>query len=111
MDRYYGTVIGLVTDLDDPEGLGRVRLSFPWLDPDTDSGWARMLRPMAGKDRGFYYMPERDDEVLVAFEHGDIRVPYVLGALYNRNDDPPDDDIDRHVRRIKTVERAHPRFR
>jgi len=89
-DRIYGVVVGLVTDNQDPEGLGRIRVRFPWLSSTDESSWARMATPMAGKDRGIYFLPEVEDEVLVAFEHGDARFPYVIGALWNGKDAPPE---------------------
>jgi hypothetical protein len=102
--QMYGVVIALVTDLDDPDSQGRVKLSFPWLAEDgADSGWAPIVRPLAGKDRGFYYMPELEDEALVAFEHGDINHPIVLGFLHNGVDLPPTKSIDTHVRRLRSV--------
>ena len=76
-----GAVVGIVTNNQDPDGLGRVKLKFPWLDPDLESNWARLASPMAGKNRGLFIMPEIDDEVLVIFEHGDIRFPFVLGGF------------------------------
>ena len=84
-----GAVVGIVTNNQDPDGLGRVKLKFPWLDPDLESNWARLASPMAGKNRGLFIMPEIDDEVLVIFEHGDIRFPFVLGGLWNGLDKPP----------------------
>jgi uncharacterized protein involved in type VI secretion and phage assembly len=87
--QIYGVTIGVVTNNKDPEKLGRVKVKFPWLSEQDESAWARVLSPMAGKDRGFYFLPEVNDEVLVAFEHGDINFPYVLGALWNGKDKPP----------------------
>lgn len=101
--RINGVVIGLVTDVDDPDGDGRIRVSFPWLDPDVVSGWAPIAAPLGGNDRGFYYLPEVGDEALVAFELGDFDHPFVLGFLHNGVDKPPTDGIDKHVRRIKSV--------
>lgn len=86
-----GIRIGIVSDLDDPERLGRVRVTYPTLD-DQVSDWARLVSPMAGKERGFFFRPEVDDEVLVAFEEGDPRRPYILGALWSKPDQPPPDD-------------------
>src|SRR5437868_30783 len=83
-----GVVVGIVTNNQDPDGLGRVKVRFPWLSDTDESTWARVAAPMAGKDRGAYFLPEVDDEVLVAFEHGDPRFPYVLGALWNGNAQP-----------------------
>jgi uncharacterized protein involved in type VI secretion and phage assembly len=104
-ERLNGVVVGLVKDIDDPVGEGRVRVQFPWLPDEGEplSGWAPIVRTMAGKERGFYYMPELEDEALVAFEHGDVDHPYVVGFLHNGVDLPPDDDIDFKVRRVKTV--------
>lgn len=84
-----GPVIGLVSDVKDPEQIGRVKVSMPWLDDTYVSPWARTVHAGAGKDRGWLVMPEVGDEVLVAFEHGDVRSPYVLGGLYNGKDTPP----------------------
>ncbi|WP_293373993.1 phage baseplate assembly protein V [Nevskia sp.] len=88
--RIDGVVIGLVTNNQDPEGLARVRLKFPWLNDADESAWARVVSFMAGPDRGALFLPEVGDEVLVAFEHGDPRFPYVLGALWNGKDSPPE---------------------
>lgn len=101
-NRTYGVVIGLVVDVQDPLGQGRVKLRFPWLAPDdANAGWAPVARPMAGKGRGYWYAPEVDDEALVAFEHGDVNHPMVLGFLHNGQDEPP--GTDPQVRRVKTV--------
>lgn len=81
-------VVGIVTDNQDPDGLFRVKVKFPWLSDDIESSWARIASPMAGNGRGFHFLPEIDDEVLVAFEHGDISRPYILGALWNGKDLP-----------------------
>jgi uncharacterized protein involved in type VI secretion and phage assembly len=92
--RISGVVVGVVTNNADPEGLGRVKVKFPWLSDAEESFWARVAAPMAGKNRGFYFLPEIDDEVLVTFEHGDARFPYVLGALWNGADKPPEKNED-----------------
>jgi len=86
-----GIIIGLVTDLVDPENLARVRVSYPYLG-DASSDWARLVTPMAGKDRGILFRHEVGDEVLVAFELGDVRRPYILGSLWSSTDTPPPDD-------------------
>ena len=102
--RIMGVVLALVTNNKDPEGMGRVKLKFPWLSDTDESDWARMAVPMAGKERGFDFLPEADDEVLVAFQHGDVRFPYVVGALWNGKDAPPatNDDGKNHIRVIKS---------
>ena len=104
MGRITGVVIGVVTNNKDEEGLGRVKVRFPWLSEADESHWARIATPMAGKGYGMYYLPEVDDEVLVAFEHGDLRFPYVLGALWNGQETPPatNDDGKNNVRLIKS---------
>lgn len=92
--RFFGVVIGVVTNNQDPNGMARVRVKFPWLSDDNESWWARMAVPMGGSGRGTYFLPEVDDEVLVAFEHGDVRSPYVVGALWNGKDAPPTTNSD-----------------
>ncbi len=84
-----GPVAAIVTDIDDPEKLGRVRVKFPWLNDTFSSGFARICAPSSGKERGFFFIPEVNDEVLVAFEHGNINYPYVIGGLWNKKDPPP----------------------
>jgi phage protein D/phage baseplate assembly protein gpV len=83
----HGAVPAVVTEVkDDPDSLSRVKVKFPWLDDSFSSDWARVVFPGAGKERGFVCMPEIDDEVLVCFEQGDFRRPYVLGGLFNGTD-------------------------
>ena len=84
--------------------MGRVKVKFPWLSDVDESSWARMAAPMAGNQRGVYFLPEVGDEVLVAFEHGDVRFPCVLGALWNGQDAPPVSNSDgkNNVRMIKS---------
>ncbi|MEV6596438.1 VgrG-related protein [Actinoplanes sp. NPDC051346] len=84
-----GLVVGIVTNNDDPEKLGRVRVQFPTLSSDDESAWARVTAPGAGNRRGLQWLPEVDDEVLVGFELGDHSRPVVLGGLWNRRDSPP----------------------
>ena len=99
-----GVVIGIVTNNNDPENLGRIRVKFPWLSNEDESDWARVASLMAGKDRGIYILPEIDDEVLVVFEHGDINMPYVIGSLWNGKDVPPETNSDgkNNIRMIKS---------
>ena len=82
-------MVGVVTENNDPQGLGRVRVKCPTLTEDHESNWARVVAPGAGTERGFDCLPEIDDEVLVAFEHGNIHRPYVLGGVWNGQDAPP----------------------
>jgi phage baseplate assembly protein V len=90
--RMQGVVIGKVTDVKDPQNQGRVQVKFPWLDDTLQSTWASMVAPFAGNDRGMYFMPEVDDELVVAFEHGDFAHAYVLGAMWNGVSGPPSPD-------------------
>jgi uncharacterized protein involved in type VI secretion and phage assembly len=91
--RWYGAFPALVTDIVDPEGLGRVKIALPW-SPDTAGAryetWARRATFMAGNNRGSWFIPDVDDEVLIVFEGGDPRRPYVIGSLWNGKDTPPE---------------------
>jgi uncharacterized protein involved in type VI secretion and phage assembly len=82
-------LVGIVTNNSDPDGLGRVKVKFPTLTEAHDSNWARVVGVGAGASRGFDCLPEVNDEVLVAFEHGDIHRPYVIGGVWNGTDAPP----------------------
>lgn len=84
--RYYGVVVGVVTNNRDPDGMHRVKVRFPWLSRDDESNWARVATVMAGNGRGAYFLPEVDDEVLVAFEHGSVEQPFVIGSVWNGKD-------------------------
>lgn len=84
-----GVAVAIVTQNRDKEGLGRVKVRFPWHDKPRESFWARVSTPMAGSGRGLVLIPEAGDEVLVAFEREDLRFPFVLGALWNGKDKPP----------------------
>lgn len=83
--RYFGVYPALVTDLVDPDQLGRIEVKFPWLGSDGDSvrAWATLLSPYADDDQGFEVLPEVDTQVVVAFEAGDLRRPYIVGAAWN----------------------------
>ena len=87
--RIYGVVVAIVTNNEDPEKLGRVKLKFPWLADSFESDWARMTSLGAGPDSGAVWIPEVNDEVLVAFELGHPSRPYVVGSLWNGVDKPP----------------------
>ena len=84
-----GLVEAIVIDNKDPEKMGRVKLKFPLLPEMPESFWARLVMPMAGQKRGWMTIPEVEDEVLVAFVHGDFNHAIVVGALYNGVDVPP----------------------
>ncbi|RMD99109.1 MAG: hypothetical protein D6814_06180 [Calditrichaeota bacterium] len=88
--KIYGVAVAIVTGIGEEEKLGQVQVQFPWLSDEDESLWARILTPLAGYGRGFYHLPDIGDEVLVAFEFGDINRPIVLGALWNRSQVPPE---------------------
>lgn len=102
--RVTGVVVGIVTNNKDTEGMGRVKVKFPWRGDADESYWARVATLMAGKDRGTFFLPEVEDEVLVAFDHGDINHPYIIGALWNGVDTPPETNSDgkNNIRKIKS---------
>jgi uncharacterized protein involved in type VI secretion and phage assembly len=91
--RWYGVYPALVSDIKDPDGQGRVRVTLPW-SPDTGGDqyevWARLATMMGGNNRGTWFVPDVNDEVLVVFEGGDPRRPYVVGGLWNGKDAPPE---------------------
>ncbi|KKJ93158.1 VgrG-related protein [Micromonospora sp. HK10] len=89
-----GLVPAVVSDVKDPKKLGRVRLTLPWLDGTYTTGWARVVQPGAGADRGTVLLPEVGDEVLVGFTGGNLDAAYVLGGLHNGTDAPPKLDTD-----------------
>ncbi|MFC1892696.1 VgrG-related protein [Chloroflexota bacterium] len=88
--RGYGVVPGIVTNVNDDDGLARVKVKYPTISDDLESDWARLVTPMAGPEMGIEFIPEVNDEVLVAFEYNDINKPYILGALWNNEDKPPE---------------------
>lgn len=91
--KFYGVYPAVVVDISDPDGQGRVKVKLPWA-PDSKGGsyeaWARLATMMAGNNRGSWFIPDVDDEVLVIFEAGDTRRPYVVGALWNGLDAAPE---------------------
>ncbi len=91
--RWYGVFPALVNDIKDPDGQGRVLITLPWA-ADTGNGryeaWARLSTFMGGSNRGSWFIPDVNDEVLIAFEGGDPRRPYVVGSLWNGSDKPPE---------------------
>jgi uncharacterized protein involved in type VI secretion and phage assembly len=99
-----GVVVGIVTNNQDPWGMGRVKVKLPHFGEADESNWARIAVPMAGQGRGIYFLPEVGDEVLVAFERANPRFPFILGALWNGKEQPPakNDDGNNDVRIIKS---------
>ena len=92
--RIYGVVLAGVTNHQDPEGLGRVKLRYPWLSDEVESGWARVATAMSGGGWGLFLLPEVGDEVLVLFERGDMNYPFVVGSLWHAEARPPADNGD-----------------
>jgi uncharacterized protein involved in type VI secretion and phage assembly len=102
--KIFGVVVGVVTNNKDDDGHYRVKVKFPWM-PGSDgteeeSHWCRVTTFMAGNGRGGFFLPEVNDEVLVAFEHGEISQPYVVGALWNGKDKPHDKNPGGNPRRV-----------
>ena len=87
--RYNGLASAIVTDNEDPLGQGRVKLKFPWLDEKVESPWSPIAMPGAGPGYGLVWVPQVNDAVVVAFEHGDFEHPIVLGGLWNGQDAAP----------------------
>lgn len=102
--RIYGVVVGIITNNQDPDELGRVKVKIPRISGEDESNWARVVSFMSGDDRGAFFLPDVDDEVLVAFEYGDINMPYVIGSLWNGKDLPPETNSDgkNNIRVIKS---------
>lgn len=98
--KVYEAVIGVVTDNKDPSKLGRVKVKFPVISETDTSWWSPIVMLGAGKNRGWFFIPERDDEVLCIFEHGDITRPVVVGALWNGKDKPSDKNDGNNERRV-----------
>jgi uncharacterized protein involved in type VI secretion and phage assembly len=100
-----GVAVAVVTQNQDDEALARVKVRYPWHENPRESYWARLAVPMAGGDRGMTFIPEIGDEVLVGFDRGDLRFPYVLGALWNGREKPPiandDGNNDRRIVRSR----------
>lgn len=101
--RWYGCHPATVTDLVDPDGIGRIKVTLPW-SPDASGAryeaWARLATLFAGKDRGSWFIPEVGDEVLVLFEGGDVRRPFIVGGLWNGSDSPPTSADRQNVKKI-----------
>ncbi len=103
--HFYGLYPALVSDIRDPDNQGRVKVTLPWA-PDPSGGryeaWARLATLMAGSGRGSWFVPDVNDEVLVGFEAGDPRRPYVVGVLWNGSDRPPEsmDGAGKNARKV-----------
>jgi uncharacterized protein involved in type VI secretion and phage assembly len=90
--RYFGVFPAIVTDIVDPDSLGRIQVKLPWLGADGDSvrAWATLLTPYADDDQGFEVLPAVDTQVVIAFEAGDLRRPYILGSAWNGKEALPE---------------------
>lgn len=98
--RSGGLVIGKVTAVRDPEKQGRIQVVYPWLE-DEEERWIPVAAPMAGGDRGAFFMPEIDDEVILAFNHEHWDHPYAVGFLWNPKQMPPSSDERQRMIRSK----------
>jgi len=86
--RMFGLEIGVVTNVKDPDKLGRVKVCLPRLPGKPESDWVRVVQPAAGPGRGFYWLPHVNDEVILAFERGEAHRPFVIGSVWNGKDAP-----------------------
>jgi len=101
--KFYGVTTGRVINLLDPLMLGRVQVQMPFIDALDLSPWARIAMPMAGILHGTYFIPNIGDEVLIAFEHGDVNAPYVLGSLWTAAAPPPQQSPLPQIRELRTL--------
>ena len=97
MTMQEGVVVAVGENRNDPKKEGRVTLRYKWLPGQPVSGWASIAAPLAGSKRGAWMMPEKGDEVLVAFEKGRFDNPYVVGFLWNGAHKPPEQDLQHRV--------------
>ncbi|KAA3655486.1 MAG: type IV secretion protein Rhs [Calditrichaeota bacterium] len=104
--RFYGVYPALVVAINDPDGQGRVRIRLPWA-VDSENGnyeaWARLATMMAGNNRGSWFIPDANDEVLIAFESGDTRRPVIVGMLWNGQDAPHESMDSGEENNIKSI--------
>jgi uncharacterized protein involved in type VI secretion and phage assembly len=91
-EAYYGVYRAVVAETADPEGRYRVKVKFPWL-AKSNAQWAERTFPERPSSGAAYSLPRVGDEVIVAFEHGDVRRPIVLGALWNSKEKPPETEV------------------
>lgn len=90
--RHFGLYPAIVTDVVDPKDLGRIQVKFPWLGKDGEDvrSWATLLTPYADDDQGFFVLPAVDTQVVVGFEAGDLRRPYIVGSCWNGREKLPE---------------------
>ena len=102
-----GVSVGIVKENQDPESMGRVQIEFPYWENQGATEWARIATPMAGAEKGVYFLPEVGDEVLVAFEGGNIHFPYIIGCLWNGVEKPPEGNDGKNNRRLIRSRSGH----
>ena len=100
--KFFGVTVGTVINPVDPMAMGRVQVQLPMIDSVDLSPWARVAVPMAGIAHGTYFIPNPGDEVLVAFEQGDLKAPYILGCLWSATAPPPLPSPLAQIRMIRT---------
>lgn len=103
--RVYGLVLGIVSNNEDPDTMGRVKVKYHMLNQEVESDWCRVISIYAGTSRGSFFIPEVDDEVVLGFEYGDVNFPFVIGSVYNGVDKPPagqDENKKNNLKRIRS---------
>lgn len=100
--RHYGVYPAIVADIVDPERLGRIQVTLPWLGADGADvkAWATLLTPYADDDQGFEFLPAVDTQVVVAFEAGDARRPYIVGSCWNGKQALPEAPVAANDKRL-----------
>lgn len=93
-EKIRGVHLAVVVENKDEGQPYRVKVKYPWLPGEEKTYWARIAVPMAGPGRGTYFLPEKNDQVLVVFEHGDVERPIVIGCLWSETDPPPEANAD-----------------
>lgn len=88
-----GVVVGIVTNVEDPESMGRIKVTYPWLSGEPESAWCRLVSPMAGDKRGLLTLPEVGDEAVIAFNMGNFEQPYIVGFTWNKDTELPLDEV------------------
>jgi len=100
--RYFGVYPAIVTDIVDPDSIGRIQVKFPWLGDDGADvrAWATLCTPYADDDQGIEILPSVDTQVVIAFEAGDLRRPYIIGACWNGVESLPESPASPNNKRL-----------
>jgi uncharacterized protein involved in type VI secretion and phage assembly len=101
--RYFGVYPSIVTNIVDPQSMGRIQVKFPWLGndgADAVRAWATLVSPYADDDQGLEILPSVDTQVVVAFEAGDLRRPYIMGSSWNGVESLPENADDPNNKRL-----------